>query len=235
VIGWLPPEAERVIRTTCRERGAPFVRVKKSKARFDRRRLALDYPTDRFQIKNLKPSMIGTHQLKNTALVLEAINVLNRQKVVSIAKRAAVAGLTTAAYPGRFQVIHSNGDPTLVLDVAHNAKGMEAFVDSFERAYPGRRATVLVGFVKRKPHQQMFDSLSRIASGYAIVPLSTRRTIDIDDLMAKLRWRGIPRTRYRSVRTASKKLLQSATPDDILVVVGSHFLVGEFLSLNGWQ
>lgn len=235
LIGFLPPEAERVIRNTCIERGSPLVRVKKSKLKIDTKRLRLSYATDKFGIDRLSPSLIGTHQLKNTALVLEAINQLNKHRIVRIPKAATVHGLTHTFWRGRFQIIKQDGGPTLVLDVAHNARGMEAFVDSFHRKFPGRKARILVGFVKRKPHQKMFDALSTMALDYAIVPLSTKRTINIDDLMARLRWRGIPKTRYGSVRMAARKLMQSATPDDILVIVGSHYLVGEFLTLNGWQ
>ena len=131
-------------------------------------------------------------------------------------------------------MIRRPDSPLLVLDVAHNARGVEAFVDSFQRKFPGQEAKILVGFVKRKPHQKMFDSLSQIAEQYAIVPLNTHRTTDIPALIASLRWRGVPHTRYGSVRTAFKKLMQTAAPDDIIVVIGSHYLLGEFLTLNGW-
>ena len=233
LIGFLPPEAEDVIKKTCRERKSPLVRVKKSKLKVNRRDLTLGYTTDRFTIDRVAPSLVGTHQLKNASLVLEAVNQLNNRRVVSVTKKAAIEGLTHTLWRGRFQIIKENGGPTLILDVAHNARGMEAFVDSFQRKFPGRKARILVGFVKRKPHQQMFDSLSAIAEEYLIVPLATKRTIDIDDLMARLRWRGIPRARFGSVRTAARKLMRSAAPDDIRVIVGSHYLVGEFLTLNG--
>lgn len=235
LIGKLPPESETVIREVCRKRNAPLVKLAAGKLRMDERNLQLSYVTDRFRIDRLAPGLVGTHQLKNTAVVLEAINQLNRRGIAAISKSAALTGIRTTHWPGRFQMIRLPDGPLLVLDVAHNARGMEAFVDSFQRKFPGRTARVLVGFVKRKPHQQMFDSLAQIASEYAIVPLNTKRTIDIPELMATLRWRGIPHTRYGSVRTAYKKLMHSAAPDDIIVVIGSHYLLGEFLTLNGWQ
>jgi dihydrofolate synthase/folylpolyglutamate synthase len=235
LIGSLPAEAEMVIREVCRKREAPLVKVKRSKLKVDEPRLRLSYATDRFRVDNLSPALVGTHQLKNTAVVLEAINQLNSRAIVSISKTAALTGIRTTFWPGRFQVIHHPEGPLLVLDVAHNARGMEAFVDSFRRKFPGRQAKVLVGFVKRKPHQQMFDSLSAIAAEYAVVPLDTKRSIDIPELMATLRWRGIPHTRYGSVQTAYKKLMHSAAPNDIIVIIGSHYLLGEFMTLNGWQ
>ena len=235
LIGSLPTEAENVIAEVSQKVSAPLARIKRSKLRIDERKLRLSYATDRFRIENLSPALVGVHQLKNTSLVLEAVNQLNTRGVVSISKTAALTGIRTTQWPGRFQMIRHPEGPLLILDVAHNAKGMEAFVDSFQRKFPGRDAKILVGFVKRKPHQQMFDSLSTIATEYAIVPLNTGRTIDVNELMAKLRWRGVPHTRFGTVRTAYKKLLQSSDQDDIIVVIGSHYLLGEFLTLNGWK
>ncbi|MBD3403720.1 hypothetical protein GF420_12550 [candidate division GN15 bacterium] len=234
LIGTLPPEAERVIRDVCKKQHAPLFRVRKSRMQIDGKRLQLSYHTDRFRVERLAPSLPGSHQLRNLALVLEACTIVRDRGFGRVSKKAIVSGVRQIDWPGRFQVIRNNGSPTLVLDVAHNARGMEAFVDSFERVFPGRRATVIVGFVKRKPHQAMFDSLSRIAHSYALVPLSNKRTIDMAEMMASLKWRGIDRQRFGSVRTAYNRVLKNAEPDDIIIVVGSHYLVGEFLTLIGW-
>jgi dihydrofolate synthase/folylpolyglutamate synthase len=224
-----------VIRQTCRERGVRLYRLKSSKLKADARRLRFSYDTDTLRLTNIAPSLVGTHQLKNAALAAEAINVLRLHGSVAVSQRSVIRGIQNTGWPGRFQILARNGHPTLVLDVAHNAAGMEAFVDSFEKKYPGRKTSIIVGFVKRKPHQRMFDSLSRIASDYAIVPLSTKRSIDIDEMMRSLRWRGVAHRRYGTLATAYRRVLQSARGDDIITVIGSHYLVGDFLGMLGWK
>lgn len=199
------------------------------------KKLRLSYRTDRFTFTNLAPALPGVHQLKNTALVLEACTILRNAGLTGVTKKAILDGIAHTHWPGRFQIIRNNGSPTHVLDVAHNAKGMEAFVDAFERVFPNRRAKVIVGFVKRKPHQQMFDQLSRIAESYALVPLHTARTIDIREIMQTLNWRDVERKRFGSLATAYKQVLKNADSDDIIIVIGSHYLVGEFLTMIGWK
>ena len=79
----------------------------------------------------------------------------------------------------------------------------------------------------------MFDALSVIARGYALVPLKTRRTTDLDELIGAVNWRGREFRRFGSLPSAYAKLLKSADPDDIIIVIGSHYLVGEFIDKIG--
>ena len=117
----------------------------------------------------------------------------------------------------------------MVLDVCHNRAGVEAFTRTFEQTYPGRQAAVIFGTVKRKEHQLIIDSLSRIAAHFALVPLKSKRSADLVDLMDNLDWHGVPVKKYGRLRTACNHLLKSSGPDDIICVVGSHYLAGEFL------
>jgi dihydrofolate synthase/folylpolyglutamate synthase len=183
-------------------------------------------------MQGVKPSLLGPHQLKNAALALKATAIL-RQHGIRLSKRAAREGMVATHWPGRFQVVPRRGRPTLVFDVGHNAGGVAAFVEAFQARFPGRRTRVLTGFVKRKEHQKIFDSLAKIADDYSLVPLSTKRTVDVAQLCREINWRGVPLKRYGTLRTAWKRLSESSDPDDIITVIGSHYLVGEFFRKFG--
>ena len=118
--------------------------------------------------------------------------------------------------------------PKHIFDVCHNATGVSSFVEAFKALFPGRKARVITGFVKRKEHQKMFDSLSEIADSYALVPLSTGRSANMKELADRLKWRDVPYKRYGTLKTAYRKTLGNSSSDDIVVILGSHFLVGEF-------
>ena len=74
----------------------------------------------------------------------------------------------------------------------------------------------------------MFDALSLIAGEYALVPLKSQRSMPLDELMEQMNWRGIKVRKFSSLEAAYKKLLKQTTSDDIISVIGSHYLVGEF-------
>ena len=125
-------------------------------------------------------------------------------------------------------MIQLKNKPVHIFDVGHNAEGVTAFVKSFQSRYPGKKARILTGFVKRKEHQLMFNQLAKIAERYAITPLSTKRTIDVDELLNTLDFKGIPISSFKSLGAAYNNLLKNCSTDDILIILGSHYLVGEF-------
>jgi len=173
--------------------------------------------------------------LKNSALVVKALTILKDRYGFKISKTDIKKGLRAVQWPGRFQVIKNNGGPTVVLDVCHNKAGVRAFVDSFKLKFPGRKARIITGFVKRKQHQGMFDALSEITDEYFLVPLNTRRSTDIGELLREINWRNITVKKYGNLDRAYLKVLNSARPDDIINIIGSHFLVGEYLKKYIWK
>jgi dihydrofolate synthase/folylpolyglutamate synthase len=177
--------------------------------------------------------LTGPHQLINAAVAVKAVEILRDFHHMKIPVRAIREGIAHTDWPGRFQIILQEDGPTLILDVCHNLGGVTAFAESFLRRYPGQKAFVITGLVKRKQHQKMFDQLARVASSYSLVPLKTKRSTDLEELLHQIRFRGVTVRKFGSLRTAYNKLLKSCGPNDIISIIGSHYLVGEFLSLNG--
>lgn len=195
----------------------------------------LDFVTDGLEIKSLVPSLVGIHQFHNTALVLKAVVILRNYYGLKISRKAMVDGIRTTDWPGRFQIIKSNGNPVLVLDVCHNKAGVAAFVASFRLKYPGYRTPVITGFVKRKEHKAMIDELAGIVREFYLVPLKTKRSTDLEKLLREMNWHNIPVKKYGSLKTAYSRVLKKASSDDIISIIGSHYLVGEFLKDYIWK
>ncbi|MCK4606028.1 MAG: bifunctional folylpolyglutamate synthase/dihydrofolate synthase [candidate division Zixibacteria bacterium] len=232
LIGLLPNEAERVIRERCQVVGAPLRRLSRNNFAADALRNRLDFTWNGYRLKGLSPSLIGGHQLQNAALAVRAVSILSKSGL-RVPGRAVREGLSATNWPGRFQVIRRRGRPTVVLDVCHNESGVRALIDSFKTSFPHRRAYVIVGFVKRKSHQAMIDVLCKIAATFTLVPLRTKRSIDVKQAEAVLDFHDIPVARCGSLSTAYRRLSRGCSADDIIVVAGSHFLVGEFLENYG--
>ncbi|HVP07201.1 MAG TPA: Mur ligase family protein [Candidatus Acidoferrum sp.] len=232
LIGQLPNEAENVIRETCRSRRAPLFRLTRSAYRIHRRELQLDFHSPQLSIENLAPALIGIHQLRNCALALQAASLLREQRL-KLSASAIKRGIETTSWPGRFQLMRLFGGPQIVLDVGHNTGGVAAFAESFRLKFKGRKANMIVGFVQRKRHQEMFDALADIAQSHTLVPLKTKRSANVRELLATIDWRGVPVTRGSNVSAAYERLAESSSKDDIIVIIGSHYLVGEFLQSHG--
>lgn len=234
LIGKIPRESTKVIKQICRERKAPLFQLSSADYSPHPEKLTLDYHDDRFDLEGLKPGMPGRHQLRNAGLSVKGISLLKQVGKIRSSGRSIRSGIRHAVWPGRFQIIKQPGNPTIVLDVCHNVGSVSAFVDTFKLAFPGRKTRILTGFVKRKEHQEIVKLLARVAESISIVPLATKRTIDVKEMIETLDWYGIEPKRFGRLRTAYNKLLKTANRNDIISIIGSHYLVGEFLEENGW-
>jgi len=232
LVGLLPEAAESVIRHHCRRAGSRFHKLTPRDFVFDTDRFRLDFKYNGLALSGVRPSLIGPQQLKNTALVLKAVSILN-ERGLRVSKRAILQGISQTDWPGRFQIVEYPDKPIHVFDVCHNAAGVQAFADTFRIRFPGKKARIITGFVKRKEHQKMFNSLSKVAESYALVPLRTGRSTNLDDLIRNIDWKDVPLKRYGSLKTAHRKTLRDSCHGDVIAVIGSHYLVGEFFDKIG--
>lgn len=229
LIAMLPESAQNIMVKRCKTKKAPLHILKKSEFKTYINTNKLDFISNGFSIKNIKPQMYGVHQLRNSALVVKAVSVLN-ENGLKVSKKSVREGLAKAFWPGRFQVIERKTKPTLVFDVCHNTGGVTAFVESIRNRFPNKKVHIITGVVKRKEHQKMFDLLGQLADCFHLVPLATHRTTDLDELCRSINWHDRTLYRYKSLYSAYKKVLKISNNDDIIIIVGSHFLVGEFFN-----
>lgn len=231
LIGQLPNEALGVIKERCRKSGSHLHRLSPNSFQSEKNSSGYSFSLNGWRLKNISQSLLGEHQIRNSALVLQAVSLL-RMFGFRISDVAVRRGLKRTIWPGRFQVIRQTGAPTIIIDVCHNTAGTIAFVKTFKQLFPGRKASIIIGLVKRKEHAKMLDALMPVASEFHVVRLS-RRSADVTQLAEMLSERGGRVAKYAKLGTALKRLLKSSAPDDIIAVIGSHYLAGEFLKDSG--
>lgn len=227
LIGFLPDKAEQIIKAKCKKQKTRFYKLKKSDVQTHKDKLSFDYQSKLLQIKKISPALIGIHQLDNAALAVKTCEIL-RSNGMKISKKSIKSGIEQANWAGRFQIKEYKSKPTHIFDVSHNVKGIESFVESFQIKFPNNKAYILTGFVKRKEHQKMFNLLSKISSFYALVPLSTKRTTDVSEMIQQIDFKSVPLKRFAKIESGYNAILKMTNQNDIIIVIGSHYLVGEF-------
>ena len=125
---------------------------------------------------------------------------------------------------GRLQVVRR--EPLVLLDGAHNAAGVEALVDEVRTLPAGRRVRVLFGVMRDKGWQSMLRELGTVASEIVLTrprqPRSAAPESLVPAVAGSVRIVEDPEEAYRTVIAAS-------APDDVVVVAGSLFLIGDLL------
>jgi len=168
----------------------------------------------------------GVYQTKNIITVLEAVHQL--QKIGwQILEDAIKLGLAKAkkntGLHGRWEVINTN--PTVVLDVGHNEDGVKQITEQLELT-SFRQLRIIIGMVKDKEVEKVLVLLPKTAT-YYFTKAQIPRALDENILKEKATELYLNGFTYNNVNTALQAALQHAHKDDLILVCGSVFLVGE--------
>lgn len=179
------------------------------------------------------PALRGANQLLNAAGVLAAFEAL--REALPITAQAVRQGLAMVDLPGRFQIIP--GEPTLVLDVAHNPHSVSALVQNLQAMSYFRRTHAVMGAMQDKDLSDILQRLAPLVDVWHFTDLPTPRAASASDLRAlyqslALRPDGPELARlhcHASPESALQAAFDGADPADRIVVFGSFYTVGGVL------
>jgi dihydrofolate synthase/folylpolyglutamate synthase len=138
--------------------------------------------------------------------------------------------------PGRMDIRHIGGK-TIVMDGAHNAQKMQAFIDSFRRLYPDVRPTIMLAFKNDKDYQPMVSKLSDLSDHIIITTFNVTQDLPVRSTKPKSLVGAFKRAGVAKVeaiddqREAFQKLL--AVPGDVVVITGSFYLLSQIRNNEG--
>jgi dihydrofolate synthase / folylpolyglutamate synthase len=165
--------------------------------------------------ETLAPSMAGTHQMRNANLAAQMA------EQAGIAEDAIRAGVASARWPARLQKLAPGpltGAKHVWIDGAHNPAA--AAVLAAELAANPRH--LILGILANKDAEGIIAPLAAHALSLTFVPVPHHDSHDPAALAA--RWGG----------KAAASLVQAlAGIDDTILIVGSLYLAGDALRLNG--
>lgn len=153
------PDVLAVLRARCTATGSPIHEVDVPGARVDRHGTAVELETVWGRV-GLRVPLAGRHQAANLAVAVRVLELLPeplRPRLESV-----VEGLSMTRWPGRLQV-ERVGDVDWVLDVAHNAAGVESLVTALPDLRPVRPLVALIGVMGDKDWDRMLPPLFDVA------------------------------------------------------------------------
>lgn len=168
----------------------------------------------------------GIYQTRNLLTVLEAVHQL-KQKGWQIEEQHLQKALRQVkkltGLHGRWEVIREN--PAVILDVGHNEAGVQAIVKQLELT-TYRELHIITGMVSDKEVDKVLRLLPSTAH-YYFTRAQIPRALPEEELAEKARQAGLNGHAYPEVNTALKAALTRAHKEDLVLVCGSVFLVGE--------
>ena len=212
-----------IIKALCTERNIRLLRADEDFSAVRNSSGRLDYRGIHATLKDLTPGVPGNYQTENASLALAAAETL-ADLGVSLTPAAMESGLSATRWPGRMELIP--GHPPLLLDGAHNPAGATALAGALSD-YRYRRLLMVVGIMADKDARKIIAPLSPFVTKCYCVTPDLERALPDSELAAILTGFGLEARACGSVGNGISAARAEAGEDDLILVCGSLFTVGE--------
>lgn len=169
----------------------------------------------------------GSYQQDNIATVLGTVERLSVQGW-NIEPKHVKKGLLNvgknAGLRGRWEII--NDDPTIIVDVCHNEAGLRASLESLKQ-HPYDTLHIVIGLSGDKDVESMIRLLPN-ATLYC-TRSSVPRAMDPQRIHQAATKNGLPSACYTTAEEAVEAAKEHAGFNDLILVLGSIFLISDIL------
>jgi len=183
-----------------------------------------DYHGPGLDLENLGISLAGAIQHENGAIALAALELLRGQGW-AVSDDAIRRGLAEVSWPGRFERVWER--PLVILDCAHNELSVEALLQTIDLELgPTAQPRLVFGCLEDKQWQQMAEMLAPRMKSVILTRAKPKRPLPPEKLLP-LFARCAPSRIVPEPLEAMDAAIAESAPDDVVLVTGSVYLVGE--------
>jgi dihydrofolate synthase/folylpolyglutamate synthase len=235
VIGARDPEARLVLSSIASQRrSAAFMIDREFSYRSHAPAHRLDYHGLGLTLENLDIALAGPFQHENAAIALAALEGLRAQGW-SLDEEPIRRGMASVEWPGRFDIVSRR--PLVILDCAHNELAIEALLETIAvELGPRVKPRLVFGCLEDKRWERMAAMLAPRMSDVILTRVKPKRPLDPANLLPIFA-RSVPARIVTEPLEAIAAVMAEASADDVVLVTGSVYLVGEvypwFLARNG--
>lgn len=181
------------------------------------------------EYSDVRVTMRGNFQPVNAALSIASIDSLTERYHLPISEQVIRDGLDGLVYPGRMEIVQDT--PLIILDGAHNSHKMGALAGSLRSLYPDKNMTVIIGMLSTKDYRGMIEFLIPIASRWIVTQphVFGKPALPPSEIVSFIK-KISPQVeiyQFDRVIDALDEVIPGSSRDDLIVVTGSLYLVGE--------
>lgn len=229
-------KAVAVLRRIAQSKDAPFVNVAAEsefaikESTFDR--LTIDVRSHSGRYCDLEVGLTGTHQAWNAQLALAAVDRLNTafHRLPDKGVREGLCAIRrNTGLRGRLEILSS--DPLVIADVGHNPGAVEKIANTMKSFFRAKLITVF-GVMKDKDFLSMIPFLADMSRLVIAVTPLTDRAAKSGMLVEELHRRSVPALDGGSVPMGIQLALAERRKNEVILVAGSHYVVGEAFSID---
>lgn len=182
----------------------------------------------------LRLPLLGDHQLKNAAVVLEAVEILREKGFQKLSAEAVEQGLAETKWPARFELVHRS--PFVIVDGGHNPQCGESVAVNMDYYFEESKKVFLVGMLADKDVDGFLAHIAPVADAFVCVRPNSPRALPAAVLAEKLKQYQKPTLVCESIAEGVKTAVAAAGKSGAVCATGSLYLVGDVraaFGLNG--
>lgn len=173
----------------------------------------------------VKLPLLGEHQISNFLVALESYKEICSIENITFSKEDIKKAIKNVKWIGRLEVM--NRKPLIVIDGAHNIQGISKLKTNVEKYFKYNRLFLLLGILADKEVEKMVKVIVPNAyKVYSLTPLSTRaeNSAELKKIIDKYNKNCVA---YEDYEKALNDVLSEAQDDDIILVSGSLYMIGD--------
>ncbi|MFD3156091.1 bifunctional folylpolyglutamate synthase/dihydrofolate synthase [Haloimpatiens sp. FM7330] len=229
-------EAESVIEKICNDKNSKLIKVDRNSVKYLEKENIYDETNDIKKViqrlnvctvKNtydIKLSLLGKHQMLNCAVAIKAVEQLIDMGI-KISKGNIIKALKSVKWPARLEIIKNN--PLVVIDGAHNIDGITKLTESINSYFNYKKLILIIGILADKQVDNMVKTIVPMASKVITVTPNSDRAEIGDDLKNVVIKYNSDCESVQNYKEAYEKALDYCDKDDLLLICGSLYMVGD--------
>ena len=132
------------------------------------------------EYKQLMTPLLGENQVKNAALALECVSLLQK-KGWNITKEAVYEGMRKVVWEGRFQVVWKH--PHYIVDGAHNEDEAKSLATSVSLYLKNKKILCIVGILADKEYEKVLGHVAPLADKIITITPDNERALSATKCM----------------------------------------------------
>jgi len=218
------PKVLSVFQQRCLELNSPFYAWGKDFSARECRAQVIQFRGLYHQWPELRLGLAGEHQVINASLALAAAEMLAASGF-AIREEHIRQGVAEVKWPGRLELIGEN--PKILLDGAHNPAATRALKKALQQGFPRRRLILVMGIMADKEIAKMMADLVPFADLLILTRPHMERAASLEILRGQASPFRKPMAEVPEVAEAVERAIKEAGKEDLILVSGSLFTVGE--------
>ena len=218
------PRVMALLQEKCREVQAPFYSHGRDFRGIKTGPGVMDFRGRSHRWKGLRLGLAGSHQVLNASLSLAAAEMLLEMDFL-LKEDHLRNGLAETKWPGRLEKVSDS--PPILLDGAHNPGATRVLRQALEEEFPRRRLILVLGIMGDKEIPKMMPNLVPLADLLILTRPHMERAASLELLRKHVSPWKKPTLEITDVGGALEKAMGEAGREDLVVVTGSLYTVGE--------